>query len=259
MDEVAAPVEAFAPVRGRRAFDEIIDQLRSRLRTGDLRPGDRLPSERSLAEQFQVSRNTVREALRMLEISGLIQIRRGATGGGFVSQSEPRVVARGLSDALLLSTFSLSDLTEVRHWLGLVVTRLACERATEEDLQRLEANVEQAEHFTRTEEWERRSVVNHEFLDLLAAATANPVLEIFQHSVTEVIREIVSAIGPIPGEALLESRRRLLAHLRARDAEGAAAEMDRHLEWVHATWLGEVTTDPTPLVTETTAVQTRAD
>ena len=245
MEDVKASGEVFAPVHGRRAFDEIIDQLRSRLRNGELRPGDRLPSERSLAEQFQVSRNTVREALRMLEISGLIKIRKGATGGGFVSQSEPRVVARSLSDALLLSTFSLADLTEVRHWLGLVITRLACERATGDDLQRLEENVERAEALTRAGEWERRSLVNHEFLDLLAAATANPVLEIFQHSVTEVIREIVSAIGPIPGDELVQSRVRLLAHLRARDAEAAAAEMDRHLEWVHAKWLGESTGDPT--------------
>lgn len=245
MDETKAPAEEFAPVRGRRAFDEIIDQLRSRLRKGELRPGDRLPSERSLAEQFQVSRNTVREALRMLEISGLIQIRKGATGGGFVSQSEPRVVARTLSDALLLSSFSLADLTEVRHWLGLVITRLACERATEDDLKRLEDNVRRAEVLTRAGEWERRSNVNHEFLDLLAAATANPVLEMFQHSITEVIREIVIAVGPIQGDEMLQSRLRLLEHLRARNPEAAAAEMDRHLEWVHAKWLAGSTSEPT--------------
>jgi GntR family transcriptional repressor for pyruvate dehydrogenase complex len=226
----------FAPVRGRRAFDEIIAQLRVRLRNDELRPGDRLPSERQLAEQFQVSRNTVREALRMLEIAGLVQIRKGATGGGFISRGTADVVAQNLSDMLSLMTFSLTDLTEVRLWLGSIITRAACERATEADLDRLQANVDRAAALTEAKDWERRAAVNHEFHNLLAAATANPLLEMFQRAITEVVREIVSAVGPMRDDVVMESRRRLLAHLRDRDADAAAGEMEGHLKKVNESW-----------------------
>jgi GntR family transcriptional repressor for pyruvate dehydrogenase complex len=230
-------IRDFAPAHGRRAFDDIIEQLRDRLRREELKPGDRLPSERQLADQFSVSRNTVREALRMLEIAGLVEIRKGAAGGGFISAGGPTVVARSLSDMLSLMPFSLSELTEVRLWLGALVCRLACDRATDENLARLADNVAQAARLTQERDWAARSAVNHEFLDLLAEATGNPVLVMLQRSVTEVIRDIVSAVGPMEGAAILQSRRRLLKQLRARDADAAEREMTIHLKKVHAYWL----------------------
>jgi GntR family transcriptional repressor for pyruvate dehydrogenase complex len=237
-NSVGSQRPGFAPAKGRRAFDDIIEQLRERLRTDELRPGDRLPSERLMAEQFQVSRNTVREAMRMLEISGLIEIRKGATGGGFISHGDPGVVARTLTDMFSLSAFSLSDFTEVRLFLGSAVTRTACERATEEDLLALEDNVRRASSLTDAGDWESRALVNHEFLDLLAMATGNPVFVMLQSSITEMVRDIVSAVGPTRGEGILQSRRRLLTHLRARDADAACKEMETHLKKVHAVWLG---------------------
>jgi GntR family transcriptional repressor for pyruvate dehydrogenase complex len=223
----------FTPTRPQRAFDQIIDQLRDRLRSDELKPGDRLPSERHLAEQFQVSRNTVREAFRMLEITGLIQIRKGAAGGGFVSHADPNVIARSLTDMLSLTAFSLADLTEVRLWLGSVITRLACQRGSHAALELLRKNVERAEALTQAHEWELRAEVNHEFLDLLAAATANPILEMLQRSITEVIREIVLAVGPLRDDSILESRKRLLAEIAAGNEDAAAQEMESHLKELH--------------------------
>jgi len=226
-------------VSGRRAFDDIIDQLREQLRTDELKPGDRLPSERLMAEQFKVSRNTVREALRMLEISGLVEIRKGAAGGGFISQPDPQLVARTLSDMLTLSAFSLADLMEVWVSLSTAITRAACERATEADFAALEENVALATQLTKEEKWEERALVNHAFLDLLAQATANPVFILFQNSITEMVRDIVSVLGPMHGDGILKSRRRLLKHLYNRDVDAAAQEMESHLKRVHAAWLGQ--------------------
>ena len=73
---------AFRRVQVARAFEDIARQIREELLQGRLRPGDRLPAERELAVQFGVSRNTLREALRSLEIAGLITLRKGAAGGG---------------------------------------------------------------------------------------------------------------------------------------------------------------------------------
>ena len=227
----------FKPAHGRRVFDDIVDQIRAGLKEERPEPGSLLPSERQLAEQFGVSRNTVREALRMLEIAGLIEIRKGATGGSFIASNGPDKVADGLSGMLSLMDFTISDLTEVRLWLGTAITRLACERATSEDIAALEENVERAATLTSEGRWEERTAINHQFLDLLATATANPILEMMQKSITELIREIVLAVGPIQDESLLSSRRQLLDHLRSRDADAAVAVMEAHLRRVSDQWL----------------------
>ncbi|GAA5153620.1 FadR/GntR family transcriptional regulator [Pseudonocardia eucalypti] len=227
----------FEPVRSQRAFDVIIGQIRAMLRSGELRPGDRLPSERALSEQFQVSRNTVREALRMLEISGLITLRKGATGGAFIAKPDPGVLANGLSDAIQLTAISLSDLTEARLWVESMIVRVACERMTEEHLQALHDNVEQAGKLSAQGDWERKAVVHIEFHNLLAQATGNPILSILMRSLTEVVREIGIAAGPATDDVTLRSRARLLGHLRRRDADQAVAEMEHHLRRLHEMWL----------------------
>src|SRR5437899_4764212 len=78
----------FTPVRQSRASGEIVSQIERAIFAGELHAGDRLQSERELAEQFGVSRITVRDALRVLEARGLIRVKVGATGGAFVARSE---------------------------------------------------------------------------------------------------------------------------------------------------------------------------
>lgn len=75
------PKATYAPVHTRRAFEEVTDQIRGQIARGALGPGDRLPSERDLAEQFSLSRNTVREALRALEIAGILELKKGPPAG----------------------------------------------------------------------------------------------------------------------------------------------------------------------------------
>src|SRR6266699_5804118 len=83
------------PISTQRIYQEVASQLRRSISEGRLRPGDKLPPERSLSAMFGVSRNTVRDALRALELSGLIELKLGATGGAFVlSGSSNAVVNR---------------------------------------------------------------------------------------------------------------------------------------------------------------------
>src|SRR5260221_2809885 len=77
------PVE-FRPIRTRRAFEEICERIREQLALGVLKPGDKLPRERDLAEQFGVSRNVLREALRSLEMAGPLRLRKGGKGGAVI-------------------------------------------------------------------------------------------------------------------------------------------------------------------------------
>jgi GntR family transcriptional repressor for pyruvate dehydrogenase complex len=227
----------FQPAKPRRAFEEIISQVRGMVRSGELRTGDRLPAERALAEQFEVSRNTVREALRMLEISGLIQLRRGATGGAFIAAADPGRVAASMSDMLELGHFSLSDLRDARGWIESTVIEVACERADDAMLERLEANISHAEALTEAEDWERKALVHVEFHNLLAEATGNPVMVAVMKSLMEVMRDLVLAVGPTEDDVVLRSRRRFMKHLWARDSAKAVKEMQRSLQELHKLWL----------------------
>src|SRR5262245_46503853 len=110
---VAAPEpDLFSPVSLGRVSQVIVDQIRALIHQGRLRPGDRLPSERELCSRFGVSRVTVREALRVLEAGGLVDIRVGAHGGAFVTTPTHERLGEGLADLLRLSPLTASEVTE---------------------------------------------------------------------------------------------------------------------------------------------------
>ena len=232
----AAPL-AFQAITTHRAFEDIAGQIRAQVANGYLRPGDRLPPERELATLFQVSRNTLREALRALEIAGMIESRKGANGGAFVRPGSSGVVVRGLSDLYHLGAITPQHLTEARIWLSELVVRVVCERATEEDLLALEANVAQAAVADANNHFEERQRLHRQFHLILAKATRNPIIEITMEGVMELMGLFVERIGPSQNAFTLPSRRRLLSCLRARDAEGAAREMAQFLERMQAHYL----------------------
>jgi GntR family transcriptional repressor for pyruvate dehydrogenase complex len=227
----------FRPAQPRRAFDEITSQVRDLVRRGELATGDRLPSERALAEQFQVSRNTVREAMRMLEVAGLVELRRGASGGAFIARANPHRVALDISDMIGLSVFSFTDLAEARLGVESVVVRLACERRDDDDLAAMEHNIELVALLTQEGKLQERAAANVEFDNLLAAAAKNPVLTAFMRSISAVSREVVNTLGVTEGDVVLRSHRLVLKHVRARNADAAVAELERHVNRIHKHWV----------------------
>ena len=233
---VAAPL-AFQAITPHRAFEDIAGQIRRQVASGHLRPGDRLPPEREMAALFQVSRNTLREALRALEIAGMIESRKGANGGAFVLPGNSGVVVRGLTDLYHLGAITPEHLTEARIWLSELVVRVVCERATEDDLQALEANVSEAALADADDRFEDRQRLHRQFHLILAKATRNPIIEITMEGVMELMGLFVARIGPSENAFTLPSRRRLLSCLRARDAEGAAQEMAQFLERMQSRYL----------------------
>ena len=117
-----------------RISEVIVEQVRLLIRQGQLLAGDRLPSERELCERFGVSRVTVREALRVLEANGLVEIRVGARGGAFVTAPSSRLVGEGIADLISLATLTAGEVTEARQVFELGIVGLVCERATDEDI-----------------------------------------------------------------------------------------------------------------------------
>jgi GntR family transcriptional repressor for pyruvate dehydrogenase complex len=227
------------PVQSQRAFEDIAQQLRSVISTGQLKPGDRLPSERELSVAFGVSRNTLREALRSLEISGMIELRKGVKGGAFVLPGNPSVVVGGFLDLYHLGAITPAQLTESRVWIEELVVRIVCRRANEEDLAELEKNIaatETAMKANNLQSWVDEILAFHL---LLGRATHNPVLVIVMDAIVEITRQFIEAIGVDRAGMVLPSRRRLLAHLRNNEEAAACKEMTQHLERVHRHYLSQ--------------------
>ena len=220
----------FRPVATRRAFEDIAAQIRGQLARHALRAGDRLPAERRLAEQFRVSRNTLREALRSLEIAGLLELRKGATGGAFITEGGGGAAVAGLADLYHLGAIRPRHLTEARIVIGAEVARLASQRRSDADLDALARNVEAAEAATAEGDVARRALINYEFHRLLARATGNPVLIILTDALMEMTRHFVERVGYMPNRYVMPSRHRLLAQLRARNGAAAAREMTTMLK-----------------------------
>src|SRR5439155_21117540 len=114
-----------SPVRRERIPENIVSQIQQRLERGELKPGDQLPSERVLAEQLQVSRPSVREALRSLELLGVTESRPG--GGTFMRIASPDALLRPLT--ALTRAHDIEDILEVRALLEPALAELAARRA----------------------------------------------------------------------------------------------------------------------------------
>lgn len=129
----------------RKAYEEVADQILAGIRKGQLKLGDKLPSERDLTDQFGVSRVVVREAIRTLEMAGFVSVRKGPKGGVFVAQEYDRPILDSIGNMLASGEVGLRDLFVVRKVVeSYAITHLA-ECGTENDFKQLEALIREAE------------------------------------------------------------------------------------------------------------------
>jgi len=134
----------FRAAKQSRIFQDIVDQIQEAILTGGFKVGDMLPSERELKEMFQTSRGTLREALRVLEQKGLIEIKLGVGGGAMIKSANTEQVGESLDILIRSQKVSLSHLCEFREEVEGDVVALAAERATAEDIKRLKELLKEA-------------------------------------------------------------------------------------------------------------------
>jgi DNA-binding FadR family transcriptional regulator len=219
----------FAPVAVARASSSIADQIRQAIVGGRLPEGERLPPERELAEQFGVSRVTVRDALRALEAMGLIEVRVGARGGAFVTAPTGSIVGQTMGDMMAMSAVSPQDIVEARLVVELGTVTLACARATDEDLAQLHELDERAHEalargtYTRELSWD--------FHSLVAAAAHNGAVDGLTQSFrsTLSLHPIRTREGTASHERTVDEHRRILEAIVRRDGATARAELAKHL------------------------------
>jgi GntR family transcriptional regulator, transcriptional repressor for pyruvate dehydrogenase complex len=219
----------FAPVTVARASSAIADQIRTAIVTGRLQEGARLSPERELAEQFGVSRVTVRDALRSLEAMGLIEVRVGARGGAFVTAPTGSKVAQAMSDMMMMAVVSPEDVVEARLVVELGTVSLACARATDEDLELLRDLGERGRSALEAGTYTRE--ISWEFHSLLARAAHNGAVGGLTQSFRSTLsmHPVRAREGAKAHAATVEEHARILAALEARDADTARTEMAHHL------------------------------
>lgn len=227
-------------VQTSRAFEEVIAQLRRLTVQGHLKPGDRLPSERDLAVKLGVSRNTIREALRGLEMSGVLELRKGAYGGAFLIAPGGGTLSTALQDMFQFGSVTAGQLTEARLHITAAVARVASERIREEDIRDLERNVADAQQAEKDGDLVLRSRINMNFHRLLVRTTDNPIFVAVMDGLIAIMEHFIDTLGPPAIPDVFASRMKVIAALRARNGEAAAAEMEHNLRVVHKGYLSRL-------------------
>lgn len=174
----------FRAARQNRIFQDIVEQIQEAILSGQYQTGDVLPSERELKETFQTSRGTLREALRVLEQKGLIEIRLGMNGGAFVKGSISEPMAESLGLMIRYRKISLLHLNEFREDVEGIVTARAAERADESDIKKLDGLLAEAAKIMENgkEHWLEFLEIDKQFHREVAQISRNPIY-IFMHNV----------------------------------------------------------------------------
>lgn len=225
------------PERGKHLYEEIVVQIQDLIRRGELREGEKLPPERKLAETFKVSRNCVREAIRVLAEKKILKSRRG--DGTYICTPDKSALADSLAQAIETQKSRLRDIFEFRQMIEPQIAFLAAHHITRGELDALKILVF---------EQERKMIAGEDASDLdtafhlrLAIASKNKVLQ-------EVIRTINGLLAESRSEFLQSEARRktsVRAHimiidaLEKKDPKGARRAMHDHLLQVRQTVFGD--------------------
>ncbi len=228
--------ENLEPVRRTRIYEEVVSQIQRLILEGRLRPGDRLPPERELAERFGVSRTSVRDAIRVLELMGLVEPRQGE--GTVVRDLSPDSLVHPLASLLVRNRGLLADLLDVRKMIEPHLAARAARHASPDDVARMEAILARQE--SRVRMGQLAIEEDSQFHEAIATAARNRVILRILDVLMDLLRTSREQSLQVPGrlQRSLDGHRRILEAIRRRDPEAAEAAMRRHLEEIEHVLLG---------------------
>jgi len=227
--ESSTIIQSIRAIEVESPVDKIISQLRQLIRSGQLKPGDRLPSERALAERFGVSRSYVRDAIRKLEFYGLLKT--SPQSGTYVSGYNIKVLDGILNDVINFNKDDFAAMVEARYYMEINAVRLAAQRRTDEDLNLLRAAVEDYDQKVANR---LDGVQEDMFFHLkIASATKNPFFEsMLLVLLPDLIRNIIEkkVCGDDRGLTAMNEHHEILNAIADRDPDAAAVAMAAHLD-----------------------------
>lgn len=227
------------PIKTRKIYEEIVERIREFITSGELQPGDRLPSERDMAERLQVSRASVREAFSALEMLGLLEIRTGE--GTYIRQVNIESVMSSLTWVLYMEKDAVLELLEVRKILEVQVAALAAQRANPEDLQNIEEALKQM--YRDLQNVRLGEHADERFHFAIAQATHNKILIHLMSALSDTMERTLKASrsklyeGKDMPERLYKEHALIYEAIRQQEPSEASERMFAHLAGVEASYL----------------------
>lgn len=225
----------FKPVKNTKVYEQVVDQIKEMVRVGQIKKGDKLPTERVMAEELQVSRTSIREAMRALEVVGLIESRQGA--GNYIREEFDDVLLEPLSIVFMLQNGTNKDIFELREVLELSTIFLSVMRISDEDLEKLG---ELVERFKTSSNEEENVKVDSEFHSIIVKGANNVLITNLLEGVSELVDKFITegrkAIlsDESNKEKLLAFHENIYLAIKNRDAYSAYKYMQEHFELIKA-------------------------
>lgn len=223
------------PVKTRKKYEEIVDQIRQHINEGNLKPGDKLPSERDLVESFRVSRASIREAFSALEMMGLVEVRTGE--GSYVCHRKNDFIPSMLQGTASLENGTIFDLLEIRKMIEVQAVGYAAQRVTESELKKLEKELKQMMMNINGQvtAWERS---DHLFHYNIAQATHNKLTVNLVENITDHLKNQIRIFNPVlykeeyTPELLYQEHAEIFEAIKDRNVRRAREKMYKHLSGV---------------------------
>ncbi|MCD4722962.1 MAG: FadR family transcriptional regulator [Desulfobacula sp.] len=223
----------FKKAKQSRVFQDVVEQIQDAIINGKLEPGTKLPPERELKDRFNTSRGTLREALRVLEQKGLIEIKLGVTGGAIVKRIDAEPIVESLALLIRSGGVSLEHLAEFRIKIEGSLVELAATRATKKDIEKLESIYNQAKAFFEKNDWENFLKTDEKAHTYIGTMTRNPVFQFVQKSIHDNIHQYYEEYLPMNKQRTLENLtdfEKIIDAMKANDAKTASEIMMDHVK-----------------------------
>ncbi|EKQ54729.1 MULTISPECIES: FadR/GntR family transcriptional regulator [unclassified Clostridium] len=220
------------PNKTTKVYDQVIEQIKNKIKSGEIKKGDKLPTEREMAESIGVSRASVREAIRALEVVGLVESRQGA--GNYIKTNFDNSLFEPLSVMFMLQECSIREMYDLRETLELQCAKLAAKNIEDNELALLTAIVDRM-YIAGSEE--ESLELDIKFHYLIAKASRNVllinVLEVISQLMDEFIQKFrMQILHEGNKEGLLEIHENLLRALKCRDESKAYNAMKEHFNLI---------------------------
>ncbi|MCP4670282.1 MAG: FadR family transcriptional regulator [Desulfobacula sp.] len=222
----------FKKAKQNRVFQDVVDQIQNAILNGELAPGSKLPPERALKDMFDTSRGTLREALRVLEQKGLIEIKLGVAGGAIVKRIDTEPIAESLALLIRSGKVSLKHLSEFRILIEGSIMELAAKRATKKDIQKLESLFSEAKACYKKNDWVNFLKSDEKMHTHIGIMTRNPVFQFVQKSIHDNIHPYYEEYLPMNKKRTLENLtdfEKIIAALKMDDAKTASSIIMDHV------------------------------
>ncbi|AKO91468.1 FadR/GntR family transcriptional regulator [Priestia filamentosa] len=233
----------YKKIKPRKIYEQVAEELLLNIKNGDLKPGDKLDSVWQLAENFQVGRSAIREALSALRAMGLIEMRQGE--GTFVREFDPSMISLPITTAVLMKKEDIENLLEVRKVLEVGASGAAASKRTEEDLTNMKNILEKMLNSVGDEELGEK--VDFQFHLAVAKASQNPLLVGLMNNVGEMMLQSMRETRRVwlysketTSQRLYDEHMQIYKAIEAMDVRRAQDLMISHLMSVEAVLLENV-------------------